>query len=116
MADAAGEYGYRFQRDHRGPGAHRVARGQIFTCANRRVVERLGVSVVLVFSTVDTPLGSVLDTRAKLASAVQCLGVAVRRGSYVDDGQDLSKPTIQKTRAQLTSQGSAITVIDPTAP
>lgn len=35
-------------------------------------------------------------------------------GSYVDNGRDLAKPTIQKTRDALTSQGVPITVVDPT--
>jgi competence protein ComEC len=35
-------------------------------------------------------------------------------GSYVDNGRDLAKPTIQKTRDALASQGVSITVVDPT--
>jgi competence protein ComEC len=34
-------------------------------------------------------------------------------GSYVDNGRDLTKATIKKTRDQLTNQGVPITVVDP---
>ena len=49
-----------------------MARRQIFACADWRVVRALGVSVVLAFSTVDTPsrVGA-RHTVPELASAVQ---------------------------------------------